>query len=701
MKPISVKALLTIAFGTLVMLMAGLCGVAYFATERLSADAKYVSEVVLEKRQVATRGWVELGQAVQEFKNTILRGDSKFVEGATSHLLNIESAVAHYRTLGEPSADESEHLQAVTENVAKYRTSLAQVVAMRADNKTIEEIDRTVKSADRPIGAAFNSLMMYNDAAARSARVAARDVTVSAQRLLWGLGIAAILISAVAAFLISRKISRSLSTAVACADDLAAGRFDRSIEFAGTTESIRLLKSFVAVRERIRALLQAQVILARAHQAGAIDQTIDDSDFPGEYAEVVRQVNQVVTNHVAVEFQLIDIMRRYADGDFSVDLPRFTGKKAELTTAADAVKGVLTQLAAAMDDIVNAAVRGDFSFRADETAFQARFGDMIKRLNRLMQVCESGLTESNRMFGAFARGDLTQRIDGDHQGMFAAVRDHANQTAERLAELTRGISASAVAVESASREIANGSTDLSERTASQAASLEEAAASIEALTTVLKHTDQSADQARRLSVQATSVAAQAGVEVEKVVMTMDDIAESSKRMSEIIAVIDGIAFQTNILALNAAVEAARAGEQGRGFAVVATEVRALAQRSASASREIRDLIVSSAERVGSGAAAAQRAGSTMTEVVSSVIQVADLISEISAASRQQSAGIDQVNQAVGGMDEITQQNAALVEQASAAAESLQGQAEGLVKLVAVFKLSSEAPQADKRLRRAA
>jgi len=241
-------------------------------------------------------------------------------------------------------------------------------------------------------------------------------------------------------------------------------------------------------------------------------------------------------------------------------------------------------------------------------------------------------------------------------------------------------------IATASSEIAAGNLDLSSRTEEQASSLEETASSMEELTSTVKQNAENARQANSLANSASDVASKGGAVVSQVIDTMSSINESAKKIVDIISVIDGIAFQTNILALNAAVEAARAGEQGRGFAVVAAEVRNLAQRSAGAAKEIKTLIADSVEKVDAGSKLVDQAGSTMSEVVDSVKRVTDIISEISAASQEQTAGIEQINQAIMEMDNVTQQNASLVEQAAAAAESMQDQAGSLTQVVSVFKI---------------
>lgn len=258
----------------------------------------------------------------------------------------------------------------------------------------------------------------------------------------------------------------------------------------------------------------------------------------------------------------------------------------------------------------------------------------------------------------------------------------------RVGEAVASVKASTMQLETSSSEIAQGNQDLSNRTENQASALEETAASMEELSSTVRQNADSAEQANRLAQTASSIAAQGGQVVSEVVETMKGIETSSKKIADIIGVIDGIAFQTNILALNAAVEAARAGEQGRGFAVVASEVRNLAQRSAGAAKEIKQLITESVDRVSSGTLLADKAGNTMGEVVESVRRVTDLMAEISAASKEQSDGVAQVGQAVTQMDQATQQNAALVEEMAAAAGSLRIQAADLVQAVSVFRRTS-------------
>ncbi|WPH19591.1 methyl-accepting chemotaxis protein [Variovorax paradoxus] len=303
------------------------------------------------------------------------------------------------------------------------------------------------------------------------------------------------------------------------------------------------------------------------------------------------------------------------------------------------------------------------------------------------------LNEAVRVAQTVADGDLTSRIESSSRDETGQLMQALKNMNASLATVVSGVRQGTDAIATASGEIAAGNQDLSSRTEEQASSLEQTAASMEELTSTVKQNADNARQANQLALSASEVAVKGGNVVGQVVDTMASINASSKKIVDIIGVIDGIAFQTNILALNAAVEAARAGEQGRGFAVVASEVRNLAQRSGAAAKEIKGLIDDSVGKVDQGSALVGEAGKTMAEIVGSVKRVTDIIGEITAASQEQSTGIEQVNQAIAQMDQVTQQNAALVEEAAAAAQSMQEQAASLVGAVSVFRLEgTQAPR---------
>ena len=314
----------------------------------------------------------------------------------------------------------------------------------------------------------------------------------------------------------------------------------------------------------------------------------------------------------------------------------------------------------------------------------------------LIRSIRQPLVQANVLASRIAKGDLSMQIDTSRSDEFGDLMKSLATMNESLGHMVHQVRQSTDSIATASAEIASGNNDLAQRTEQTSSNLQSTASSMDQLTTTVQQSADNARQASTLAANASSAAQKGGAVVKQVVFTMEEINVSSKKIFDIIGVIDGIAFQTNILALNAAVEAARAGEQGRGFAVVASEVRSLAQRSAEAAKEIKVLIGTSVEKVASGTKLVSDAGITMSDIVQSVRKVADVIGEITAASTEQSSGIAHVNQAIGNLDQMTQQNAALVEESAAAAESLQEQANQLAQAVAVFKISETVVHASAR-----
>jgi methyl-accepting chemotaxis protein len=353
--------------------------------------------------------------------------------------------------------------------------------------------------------------------------------------------------------------------------------------------------------------------------------------------------------------------------------------------------------------VVTAAVGGKFDERISEVGKQGFMLTLASQLNQMTSSADVALKEICTVLKSIAEGDLTMRVTSEFEGAFDELKESCNSTAGNLARMLGEIRIAADTINTASSEISDGNTDLSSRTEQQASNLEETASSMEELTGTVRQNSDNARQANALAANAAEVAVGGGALIEQVVSTMASINESAQKIADIIGVIDGIAFQTNILALNAAVEAARAGEQGRGFAVVASEVRTLAQRSANAAKDIKGLISDSVNKIRNGNELVDKSGSTMKDVVHAIKKVNDIMGEIAAASQEQSNGIDEISKAINQMDEMTQQNAALVEEAAAAAESLQAQAEQLTDQVAMFKLDEQVarPVASKAPRLAA
>lgn len=436
-----------------------------------------------------------------------------------------------------------------------------------------------------------------------------------------------------------------LNVAAACVSDIAKGNIPTKInhEFKGDFNALK--DNLNQCIDAVNALVQDTDMLAQAAVAGNLTTRADATQHQGDFRKAVEGINNTL----------------------------------------DALIEPLNMAAQYVDDIA----RGNIPSKITDH-YNGEFNSIKDNLNTCIVAINALVSDTQMLADAAREGHVSVRADASaHQGDFRKIVEGVNETLEMIVSPIATVKVAVETISTAAKEIAQGNADLSRRTEEQAASLEKTAASMEELSSTVKQNADNAKQANQLATAASGVAIKGGNAVSEVVTTMADINASAKKIEDIISVIDGIAFQTNILALNAAVEAARAGEQGRGFAVVAGEVRNLAQRSASAAKEIKELISDSVTKTAEGTKQVENAGNTMQEIVTSVKRVTDIISEIAAASSEQSAGIEQVNEAVMKMDDMTQQNTALVEEAAAAAESMMEQADELMNAVSVFQIEGE------------
>jgi methyl-accepting chemotaxis protein len=429
-----------------------------------------------------------------------------------------------------------------------------------------------------------------------------------------------------------------------CVGQFGNGDFSANIkEFPG--EKAFINKSIKKIGGNLKGLIDSVNWVSGEHEKGGIDMTLRDDMFKGDFSTLAKSVNKMMAGLLDMNQKSMEVVKAFGEGNFDAPLEQFPGKKAFINETIEQVRSNLKALNQDAQLLADAARNGRVSVRAD----------------------------ANR-----------------HLGDYRKIVEGMNETLDMIVAPISTVKVAAETINTAAKEIAQGNSDLSRRTEDQAASLEKTASSMDELSSTVKQNADNAKQANQLAITASDVAVKGGQAVGEVVHTMSAINDSARKIEDIISVIDGIAFQTNILALNAAVEAARAGEQGRGFAVVAGEVRSLAQRSASAAKEIKELITDSVNKTTEGTKQVETAGATMQEIVTSVKHVADIIAEISAASQEQSIGITQVNDAIIRMDDTTQQNTALVEQAAAAAESLMEQADELMNTMSVFEIDGVA-----------
>jgi methyl-accepting chemotaxis protein len=508
---------------------------------------------------------------------------------------------------------------------------------------------------------------------------------------------------------------------------IAAGRLDSRIEVDGTDEINVMLRELAGMQRQLAERLEAERAVAaeNARVRQGLDSSASAVMLAGPDGRIVFANRSATRLFAALEADLrrdlprLDAARLVGSGLDVFDTGRpgegglVAGLAAPRTTRLEVGGHTLSVLAYPVCDargerlgygvewtdltqeaaiereveaVISAAGRGRLDGRVrddDKTGF---FLVVSRHLNALLEASENVARDLQRVLGALAAGRLTEKVTARYEGTYGQLAADANQTVDKLIGIVGQIQLTADEVNSGALQLSRGNEDLSQRTTEQAASLEETAASIEQFTSAVRQNATNAAQANQVALATRTVAEQGGEIASRAVSAMGEINASSRRIADIIAVIDDIAFQTNLLALNAAVEAARAGEQGKGFAVVAAEVRSLASRSADSAREIKALIQDSVAKVGDGTRLVDETGRSLGEIVASVKKMTDLIAEISAASREQAQGVEEVNRAVSQMDQVTTQNASLVEEATSATQSLAEQARSLAQLMAFFDL---------------
>ena len=650
----------------------------------------------------------------------------------------LESIDESMQRLAAPSAD-------YVADLAARRTAMTRAFEELQRHREVLAQASSLEGVAEPV---LVSLLALTDSGAELQRAAAAAADRRLQALKAGLQrtslgllagvLACVLLAVGLTWAVSRRTSAQMAHANATLQAIAAGRLDSTISVDGSDEINAMLRELAGMQRQLAERLAAERAVAAAN--ARVRQGLDSSAIAvllaGPAGEIVFANRAAARLFGALEGELRrELPRLEAAKLVGANLDLFDPAVAAAAANGGGPRGLIADLVAPrslrlvigshtfsvlaypvadeqgqrlgygvewtdltqeaaiereVEAVIGAAGRGELDGRVRLDDKQGFFLAISRHLNTLLEASEGVACDLQRVLGALAAGRLTEKVSASYEGSYAQLAADANRTVDRLIEIVGRIQVTAEQVNSGTLQLSSGNEDLSQRTTEQAASLEQTAASLEEFTSAVRQNAGNAAEANQVAIATRGIAEQGGEIVGRAIAAMQEINDSSRRIADIIGVIDDIAFQTNLLALNAAVEAARAGEQGKGFAVVAAEVRTLASRSADSARQIKALIQDSVAKVEGGTRLVDESGRSLGGIVTSVQKVSGLIAEISAASREQAQGVDELNRAVTQMDQVTTQNASLVEETSAATQALAGQAQSLSQLVAFFDLGTTA-----------
>ncbi|WP_372178674.1 methyl-accepting chemotaxis protein [Xanthomonas axonopodis pv. phyllanthi] len=686
---------LALGFLAIIVLMVILTVVGIQRVRSIDQQLTAINEVNSVKQRYAINFRGSVHDRAIALRDVVLMDDPADRHAAEQ---SIDKLAADYARAAQPlddmiasstDAKEKDILRQIKSIEQRTLPLIAQVRAFRDAADKAQAEQHLLQQARPAFIAWLASINAFIDLQEAKNRQAARQAVATARgfaMLMVMSTVVALLLGAAIAFLLTRSVVLPLRQSLRLAQRINDGDLRSQDAATGNDESGQLLRAMQQMQRRLQEVIWAQRSMAARHDAGEISYRTDPQGFPGEYGDMVQDTNALVHAHVQTQLRMTQVMGSYAVGDLTQDIEQYPGEKSAITATMQQVKRNLQAINAQIQELTQAACAGDFALRGKAETFEHDFRLMVENLNTMMATSDTNLASFSGLLRAIADGDLTVRMSGNFHGVFASMRDDANSTVHRLTDIVTRIQTTSNSI--AAEDIASGNQQLAQRSEQQAASLEETAASMEELTSTVKQNAEHATRANQLARGAAAIASEGRDVVGQVIEQMSGIEASSRRIADIISVIDGIAFQTNILALNAAVEAARAGEQGRGFAVVASEVRTLSHRSSDAAKEIKRLIDDSVQRVADGSTLVHTAGTTMGEIVTSVQHVTDIMAHISAASQEQAGGIEQVNHTIAQMDETTQHNVRLVEAASTAAHALEQHSAQLTRAVEVFKVNA-------------
>jgi len=651
------------------------------------------------------------GGLIHNFKNYVLRGSEKYKQRVEMGYQRVRTIIERFHTIKGITAEESEWLSQVAQVMEQYHQGAQQVAAIFAKNGDSRAVDQTVKVDDSPALKALQGLgklsgmdagEWFKVATARISRIKIVAQQVSDETVLdsqmrlkeierqFVILVASIMLLLGVVLWVGIVVGRGIlnnvrQTAEAIQQIEQSGDFSTRVKVLSRDEVGAMATALNTLLEQLQLSIgESNRVVGQVAQ-GDFEHRVE-LELQGDLAMLKSGINGSADSVERTMTALAKVMKGLSEGDLSVRMsddvePLF---RDQVNHAMASMDRIVRQIG----EVISSLAEGDFAQRMSVEA-KGDLEQLKKNINLSMVSLEQAVEETASTANRMGEGDLTRSISGRYQGRLAVMKDAINATQTNLSYIVDQVRSSAESVESGSNKISKGNQDLSSRTNEQAASLEETASSMEQITATVKLNAESADNASQLVSGAAQEAVEGSRIVEQAMEAMERISESSGKISDIISLIDGIAFQTNLLALNAAVEAARAGEQGRGFAVVAGEVRTLAQRSAEAAKEIKGLIDTTTERVTEGSELVNQSGEALNRIQGSVNKVTSVASEIAEAAREQTRGIEQINTAISQLDNVNQGNAALVEQAAASSTALSEQAKGLTSVVSTFKLNPQ------------
>ncbi|WP_088283345.1 methyl-accepting chemotaxis protein [Kineosporia sp. A_224] len=576
-------------------------------------------------------------------------------------------------------------IQAAADGLEKFMALDKQIAALYATGAPADKAkaDKLVLGAEIEIfNGAAEKLKHLADGTGEEQAADVEAAAAAGTTALWIEGLAGgliLLVVLVLATLLGRSVKRPLAELASASDRLAVGDLDFEVDTSRSDEAGRALQAMDRMKANLTRLVGQMGHMAAEHDRGDIDVTVDPNGFEGAFREVATGINDMVSGHIAVKKKAMAVVKAFGEGNFDAPLETFPGKKVFINQTVEQVRSNLRALIADTDALVTAALAGKLDTRADASAHAGGFRRIVDGINNTLDAVIGPFDEVSRVLKALEAGDLTQTIDTPYQGRLEDLRLTTNNTVATLARTVSEVVAATDQLMNASSQISGASQTLSQATTEQAASVEETSASIEQMSASVEGNSDNAKVTDGIASKAADEAREGGAAVQRTVEAMKEIAAK-------IAIIDDIAFQTNMLALNATIEAARAGDHGKGFAVVATEVGKLAERSQVAAQEIGQLATDSVHT-------AERAGNLLDAIVPSIGRTSDLVQEIAAASAEQTSGVSQINRAMSQMSAVTEQNASSSEELAATSEEMMSQAHSLRELMQFFRLGADRPGA--------